>query len=171
MDRSSETISAGRTALASAHWAEAKRQFEIALKDSDTPEAHDGLGLALWWLNEIPASHEQRTLAYLGYKSSGNLPKAARLAAWLAREQVFLRANVSAMNGWFGRAFRLLDEMCMCAEAGWVKIYHASMAASPEGATRRIPSRSDPERRAGLDSAWAGISTSGSSKRASPPHR
>jgi ATP/maltotriose-dependent transcriptional regulator MalT len=132
MNPSSEPMVAGRSALANANWVEAKKQFEIALKASDSPEAHDGLGLALWWLNEIPDSHEQRTLAYLGYKSNGELPKAARLAAWLAREQVFLRANVSAMNGWFARAFRLLDEMDPCAEVGWVKIYHASMTASPE---------------------------------------
>ena len=133
MDFLSNSVSAGWSALANANWAEAKKQFGIALKESDSPEARDGLGLALWWLNDISESHEQRTLAYLGYKSNGNLPKAARLAAWLAREQVFLRANVSAMNGWFARAFRLLDEIGPCAEAGWVKIYHASMSASPEG--------------------------------------
>lgn len=130
---SSVLVSAGQSALARANWLVAKKQFEMALKESDSPSAHDGLGLALWWLNDIPASHEQRTLAYLGYKSNGDLPKAARLAAWLAREQVFLRANVSAMNGWFARAFRLLDQMSLCAETGWVKIYHASMTASPEG--------------------------------------
>jgi ATP/maltotriose-dependent transcriptional regulator MalT len=133
MNHFSDSLSAGRSAINSANWLEAKKQFELALKDSDSPEAHDGLGLALWWLNEISASHDQRTQAYLGYKSSGNLPKAARLAAWLAREQVFLRANVSAMNGWFARAFRLLDEMEPCTETGWVKIYHASMTASPFG--------------------------------------
>src|ERR1044071_9766574 len=130
MNRSSDALSVGQSAIRNANWLEAKKQFELGLKDSDSPEAHDGLGLALWWLNDIPASHEQRTLAYLGYKSNGNLPKAARLAAWLAREQVFLRANVSAMNGWFARAFRLLDEMESCAETGWVKIYHASMTSS-----------------------------------------
>ncbi|HXD11433.1 MAG TPA: hypothetical protein VN653_15310, partial [Anaerolineales bacterium] len=129
-------ISEGQTALANAKWAEAKEQFEKALIESDSPEAHDGLGLALWWLNDISASHQQRTLAYRGYKSNGDLPKAARLAAWLAREQVFLRANVSAMNGWFARAFHLLDEMSPCAEVGWVKIYRASMTASAEDKER-----------------------------------
>lgn len=119
--------------MANANWPEAKKQFEIVLQESDSPEAHDGLGLALWWLNDISASHEQRNLAYLGFKARGNLPRAARLAAWLAREQVFLRANISAMNGWFARAFRLLEEMEPCVEAGWVKIYHASMLALPEG--------------------------------------
>lgn len=133
MNHSTISLTAGQSAIKNANWLEAKKQFELALKDSDSPEAHDGLGLALWWLNDISASHEQRTLAYLGYKSKGEMPKAARLAAWLAREQVFLRANVSAMNGWFARAFRLVDEMELCAETGWVKIYHASMTASPDG--------------------------------------
>jgi ATP/maltotriose-dependent transcriptional regulator MalT len=126
-------MTAAHSALASANWPEAKKWFENALKESNLPDARDGLGLALWWLNEIGAAHEQRTLAYLGYKSRGDLPRAARLAAWLAREQVFLRANVSAMNGWFGRAYRLLEEIDPCAEVGWVNIYHASMTASPEG--------------------------------------
>jgi ATP/maltotriose-dependent transcriptional regulator MalT len=106
------------------------------LLESDSPEARDGLGLALWWLNDISGSHEQRTQAYLGYKSNGDLPKAARLAAWLAREQVFFRANVSAMHGWFARAFRLRDQMRECAETGWVNIYHASMTASDAGRER-----------------------------------
>src|SRR4029079_15151415 len=131
MKSSSDPILAGQSALRNADWLEARKQFEIGLRASDSPEAQDGLGLALWWLNDISASHEQRTLAYLGYKSKRNLPQAARLAAWLAREQVFLRANVSAMNGWFARAFRLLEEMQPRAETGWVKIYHASMMASP----------------------------------------
>ena len=133
MDIPSNYVSIGQSALQNANWLEAKKQFELALIESDSPEAHDGLGLALWWLNDISGSHEQCTQAYLGYKSNGNLPKAARLAAWLAREQVFFRANVSAMNGWFSRAVRLCDEMSECAETGWVRIYHASMTASPEG--------------------------------------
>ncbi len=133
MSSSTHPISSAQLALANAKWEEAKKHFESALLDSDSPEARDGLGLALWWLNDISGSHEERTKAYLGYKLNGELPKAARLAAWLAREQVFLRANVSAMNGWFARAFRLRDEMKECAETGWVNIYHASMTASDEG--------------------------------------
>src|ERR1043165_9701827 len=115
MKSSFDPLLAGQSAIRNADWLEARKQFEIALRASDSPEARDGLGLALWWLNDIPASHEQRTLAYLGSKSKRNLPQAARLAAWLAREQVFLRANVSAMNGWFGRAFRLLEGLDPCA--------------------------------------------------------
>jgi ATP/maltotriose-dependent transcriptional regulator MalT len=132
MDSLPKPVSLGQFALENAQWEEAKRRFESALLELDSPEARDGLGLALWWLNDISGSHEQRAQAYLGYKSNGNLPKAAHLAAWLAREQVFFRANISAMNGWFARAIRLRDAMHECVETGWVDIYHASMTASNE---------------------------------------
>ena len=136
MSSPAENFISGQAALSRAKWSEAKACFEAVLLEKDSPETRDGLGLALWWLNDVSGAHEQRTLAYLGYKANGNFPKAARLAAWLAREQVFLRANVSAMKGWFARAQRLLGEIGPCAEIGWVKIYQASMMASPEGQAR-----------------------------------
>jgi ATP/maltotriose-dependent transcriptional regulator MalT len=101
------------------------------LAQQATPEAHDGLGLALWWLNEIGTAHHHRTQAFLGYQQTGNLRRAAWLAAWLAREQVFFRGNVSAMNGWFARAERLLAELGPCPERGWLDLYRATMTAPP----------------------------------------
>ena len=90
----SSMLSTGQTALRHANWLEAKKCFEEALKTSDSPEAHDGLGLALWWLNEISTSHEQRTLAYLEYKNNGDLPEAARwLPGW--RENRFSCGQMS----------------------------------------------------------------------------
>lgn len=124
-------LAQGQAALKKADWPSAKTHFETELRESDSPEAHDGLGWALWWLNEVSAAHEQRASAYLGFKQRGELQQAARLAAWLAREQVFLRANVSAMKGWFARADRLLETVGQCAERGWVEIYRASMMAAP----------------------------------------
>jgi ATP/maltotriose-dependent transcriptional regulator MalT len=127
-------MEAGKAALRRADWGGARGAFEAALAEgqADIPEARDGLGLALWWLNEVSAAHEQRTQAYLGYKQQGDLRRAARLAAWLAREQVFLRANASAMRGWFARADRLLEEIGPCVEQGWVRLYRASMTGPPE---------------------------------------
>ncbi len=82
-------LDAGYAALRRADWATARAAFTTALAEMASPEAHDGLGLALWWLNEIGAAHHQRTQAFLGYQQAGNLRRAAWLAAWLAREQVF----------------------------------------------------------------------------------
>jgi DNA-binding NarL/FixJ family response regulator len=127
----SDYLRGGQEALARADWPAARQHFEAALIEADSAEAHDGLGLALWWLNEVPASHEHRAAAYRLFKQRGELARAARLAAWLAREQVFLRANVSAMNGWFARAERLLAGLGPCVERGWVRLYQASVSAAP----------------------------------------
>ena len=46
-----DPLALGRAALAQADWPAAQAHFEAALAAApDTPEAHDGLGLALWWL-------------------------------------------------------------------------------------------------------------------------
>jgi ATP/maltotriose-dependent transcriptional regulator MalT len=125
-------IAAGQAALKAANWLEARQQFEAALKSVDSPEAHDGLGLTLWWLNDIGASHEQRAAAYVSYKQRQNDRRAAMMAMWLAREQVFLSANVSAMKGWFARAERLLQDTPPCVEQGWFVLFRASMLATPQ---------------------------------------
>lgn len=124
-------LDAGYAALRRADWEDARAAFTAALAEVASPEAHDGLGLALWWLNEIGAAHHHRTQAFLGYQQAGNLRRATWLAAWLAREQVFFRGNVSAMSGWFARAERLLAELGPCPEQGWLDLYRATMSAPP----------------------------------------
>ncbi|NJN94589.1 MAG: hypothetical protein HC875_11085 [Anaerolineales bacterium] len=111
MNSTQDHLAAGQTALKVADWPKARASFEAALQAEDIPEAHDGLGLALWWLNEIDAAHHHRTTAYLQYKNRQALRPAALIAAWLAREQVFLHRNISAMKGWFARAERLLNQI------------------------------------------------------------
>jgi DNA-binding CsgD family transcriptional regulator len=124
-------ITAGQAALRAADWPAARASFEAALAERDAPEAHDGLGIALWWLNQIRASHDHRTRAYIGFKQRGMLRAAAVIAAWLAREQVFLHGNASAMKGWFARAERLLVQEERCPEQGWVALFRASVQAEP----------------------------------------
>lgn len=127
----SEHIAAGYSALKAGNWAAARSAFEAALSiDGDSAEAHDGLGQALWWLNEIEGSHRHRTLAYLGFKQRGEVRRASRIAVWLGREQVFLNGNSSAMQGWFARAERLLQGEPPCPEHGWLSLLRASMLAS-----------------------------------------
>jgi tetratricopeptide (TPR) repeat protein len=125
-------IAAGQAALQAGDWRAAQTAFEAALSEQDSPEAQDGLGVALWWLNEIGRAHQRRSTAYLGYKKRGDPCRAALIAAWLAREQVFLHGNASAMNGWFARAERLLHQTGECPERGWFTLFRASMLATPE---------------------------------------
>ena len=129
-------LSAGQTALAAAAWDEARAAFERALAADDTPEAHDGLGIALWWLNEIDAAHHQRALAYRGFREI-DPGRAARIACWLGREQVFLRGNFPAMQGWFRRAEQLLAprpaaEGVSDVARAWVALLRASLLAAPD---------------------------------------
>lgn len=131
MNSYDELLSQAQAAFGRADWKQAKSCYEDALAQRDTPAARDGLGLALWWLNEIGAAHQQRTQAYLDFKQSGDYQKAAFLAAWLAREQVFLRGNTSAMLGWFARAESLLEQDQDSSARGWLDIYRASMVSSP----------------------------------------
>lgn len=127
-----ERLARGWAALRAAEWETARGCFEAVARERDAPEAFDGLGVALWWLNEIRAAHEARVRAFLGYKGRGEVARAARVAAWLAREQVFLDSNGSAMNGWFARAEQLLAGAGPCVERAWVALYRASMVAPPE---------------------------------------
>lgn len=129
-------LDAGRSGLSNADWSSAKAQFEASLRHKDSPEAHDGLGIALWWLNDISASHHHRTVAYNHYKRNGDWPKAAVIACWLAREQVFMHGNAVAMQGWFARAGRLQGQIGPCVESVWCDILKASMIEPPTGLER-----------------------------------
>ncbi|HYO49130.1 MAG TPA: hypothetical protein VEW94_04695 [Chloroflexia bacterium] len=112
-------------------WPGARTHFEAALSMEESAKAHDGLGMALWWLNEIEAAHRHRAIAYVSFKKSGAFRRAAGIAVWLAREQVFLHGNASAMKGWFARAERLLSGLDSCPEHGWLALMRASMLAAP----------------------------------------
>lgn len=136
METWQEFLAAGQSALSKADWSDAKAQFEESLRCKDNPEAHDGLGIALWWLNDVSDAHHQRTVAYNGYKQKDDLPQAAILACWLAREQMFLHGNAVAMNGWFARASRLQNQIGSCIESAWCEILKASVVEAPEGLER-----------------------------------
>src|SRR6185369_6767472 len=123
---------AGEAALKTAAWEEARAAFERALRLNDKPEAHDGLGIALWWLNDIEAAHQHRALAYKGFRERGETGRAAIIACWLAREQVFLNGNTLAMQGWLVRAEQLIHEQPVTdLEQSRFAILRASVMATP----------------------------------------
>lgn len=133
---SDANLSEGYLALRAGDWSRARERFEAALTQAELPEAHDGLGIALWWANNVEESHVHRAIAYRGFKQRGDYSRAALIAIWLGREQVFLHANSSAMKGWFARAARLLDRVGPCLEQAWFSLFRASMLAPPEDLAR-----------------------------------
>jgi len=80
-----EALTAGRAALDAGAWPQARDAFERALVIEDTPEAHEGLGLAAWWLDLADVVFDSRERAYRAYRSRGDQPDAATagvIASW-----------------------------------------------------------------------------------------
>jgi DNA-binding CsgD family transcriptional regulator len=127
-------VAAGQAALARGDWAGARTAFESALKEAETAEALEGLGEALWWLDDVPASLSQQRRAYALYREQGEACRAARLALWLARTYIGAYGSVAVANGWLQRAERLVEEAGDCPERGWLEQLRSKMASSPAAA-------------------------------------
>jgi tetratricopeptide (TPR) repeat protein len=95
--------------LERAQWAAARDAFEAALAESDSPDAHDGLGLALWFLGRIEDGVAARERAFDRFVRDGRCDEAARTAAWVSH-QYLLAGRASAARGWLSRAERALED-------------------------------------------------------------
>src|SRR4029453_548511 len=83
-----EALATGRDALAAGRWEEARAAFAAALADGETPEALDGMGVALWWLGETRASVTLTERAYAGFRRAGDIVSAAGGARSLCATRV-----------------------------------------------------------------------------------
>ena len=85
----------GQRALDEARWDAAREAFESVLGDEETPEALDGLGLALWFLGDVTAGVAARERAVEGYARIGRCDDAARMAVWVSHQH-FVAGRTSA---------------------------------------------------------------------------
>lgn len=123
-------LPAGIAALEAADWDGARLAFEMALEASGSPESHEGLGLALWFLGRVPQAILERERAFDGYVAAGCFDDAARLAVWLSHQHL-LAGRASAARGWLARAERSLDGLqASCPGRGWVAVERARHATS-----------------------------------------
>jgi class 3 adenylate cyclase len=121
----------GQTALESGDWSAAKKAFEEALGDNESPEALDGLGQALWWMNDLVRAIELRERAYGNFAERGDVRAAISVAVWLAREYFTVHGNLAASGGWVARAESLCAEAGDCSECGWLELLKGFMAHDP----------------------------------------
>jgi DNA-binding NarL/FixJ family response regulator len=121
----------GETALAEGDWQGARGAFEAALAERQTPEAHDGLGRALWWLRDVDAAIEHRERAHAGFRKRGDRPRAARIAMWLALEYAEAVGNEPVSRGWFARAEGLLRDAPPGPERGWLALTRGRLRTDP----------------------------------------
>ena len=102
--------STGTALLERGEWVGARDAFVASLEAEESPEAHDGLARALWWLGLPDEAIEHRERAFVLWKQAGEETRAGGAAVWLAREHLAVYGNDAVANGWLARAERLLHD-------------------------------------------------------------
>ena len=110
--------------------------FADSLAREETPEALEGLSWAAWWLDDAEAVFDARERAYRLYRRRGESGSAARMATWLAADQLDFRGAVAVAGGWLRRAERLLEPLEPGPEHGWLA-FHEGYIAHLSGDTMR----------------------------------
>jgi DNA-binding CsgD family transcriptional regulator len=112
--------------------------FEEAVAAEQAPEAFEGLSWAAWWLDDSEAVFDAREKAYGLYKKTGDFAGAARMATWLACDQLDFRGALAVANGWLARARRLLDGHAPGPEHGWLAFFEGYIANAGGDAARAL---------------------------------
>ena len=129
-----DPAAAGWTALRDGRSGEARASFESAIAAAETPEAHEGLSWAAWWLDDAECVFASRERAYALYRRRGDPASAARMATWLAADELDFRGGSAVSRGWLRRAHRLLDPLAPAPEHGWLA-FHDGYVAHASGDT------------------------------------
>ena len=132
----SDPLSVGWARLDDGDWTAARSAFADAVAREETPEALEGLSWAAWWLDDAEAVFDARERAYHLYRRLGERASAARMATWLAADQLDFRGAVAVAGGWLRRAHRLLDPLEARPEHGWLA-FHEGYIAHLSGDTAR----------------------------------
>jgi ATP/maltotriose-dependent transcriptional regulator MalT len=120
-------------ALARGAWSEARDLLEVELREAETPELLERLGLAAWWLDQGDVVFRSRERAYRLFLDAGNRTGAARVAVWLAWDYWAFRGEHAVANGWLQRARRLLEDSPTCSERAWLECREGALALFDDG--------------------------------------
>ena len=121
-------LATGWAELRNGRWNAAMAFFEEAVAAKATPEAFEGLSWAAWWLDDAEQAFEAREHAYRLYKKRNDSAGAARMATWLACDQLDFRGALAVASGWLARARRLLDPLKPGPEHGWLAFFEGYIA-------------------------------------------
>jgi len=122
--------------FARAEWVQARDAFAAVLDDDPgDPEALDGFGQALWWLDERAMAIDRRREAYAAAQRRGDVRRAGRIATYLAAEHR-IDGRDAAAAGWLARARRLLADVPVGLEHGMLAVEDAKRAQDPAAAER-----------------------------------
>ena len=125
----------GWASLRQGDWATARTAFEEALDAAESGDALEGLSWAAWWLDDAETVFDARERAYRRYRVDGNAAAAARMATWLAADQLDFHGATAVASGWLQRARRLLEPLDAGPDHGWLAFHEGFVAyAGGEGA-------------------------------------
>ena len=126
----------GWSELEHARWEQAAAAFREALAAEETAAAHEGLSWAAWWLDDGDTVFAARERAYALYRDGGDAEGAARMALWLAVDELDFRSSWAVASGWLQRAERHLEGLEPGPEHGWLA-FHEGYIAHASGETER----------------------------------
>lgn len=118
--------------LRAGRWRAARERFSQVAKSEGTPEAFEGLSWAAWWLDDVQTLFEARERAFRLYRQRGEAASAARMATWVAADQLDFRGALALASGWLDRARRLLEPLPPGPDHGWLD-FHQGFVESIKG--------------------------------------
>jgi LuxR family transcriptional regulator, maltose regulon positive regulatory protein len=122
----------GWARLRQGDWGGARAAFEETLGAGETGQALEGLSWAAWWLDDAATVFDARERAYRSYREDGDAAAAARMATWLAADQLDFHGAAAVASGWLQRARRLLEPLEPGPDHGWLA-FHEGFAAHAGG--------------------------------------
>jgi DNA-binding NarL/FixJ family response regulator len=145
-----DPLAAGWEQLRQGRWEAARASFAAA---GERAEALEGLSWAAWWHDDAAAVFTARERAYALYRERGDRAGAARMATWLAADELDFHGAPSVAAGWMARARRLLDGLEPGAEHGWLAFhegYAARLGGDQAAAREHAIAAADAGRRCGV---------------------
>jgi LuxR family maltose regulon positive regulatory protein len=104
----------------------------------ESPEALEAVSWTAWWNDDAPLVFEARTSAHRLYKQRDDPAGAARMATWLACDELDFNGAAAVASGWLGRARRLLDGLDERPEHGWLAFFEGYLAGASGDDARTV---------------------------------
>ena len=110
---------------------QARQRLAGLLAVQESPEAHDGMGAALWWLCRVRDSLDHRERAYAGYLAQHKHVEAAIVALEISVCHLSNRDDSVAARGWIARARRAAEVASDDQLDGWLWLMEAYTCDEP----------------------------------------
>ena len=95
-----DELALGWDELRRGRWDAARAIFEAATADEEIAEGFEGLSWAAWWRDDAATVFAARGRAHTLYMQRGDVAGAARMATWLAADELDFNGALSVSSGW-----------------------------------------------------------------------